>query len=361
MVVSDRHVPIGIIENADTNDTDKDVLPITRIRAGLQAQRTDEPTYEINNKGHARIQTAQDFTDPNSLVHSIMKGTTNADKPKILFRITKKPDILARPIHTHIDRKTDTTLLVDVSKAHLMKRFAYFKNDESYFPLNVRAKFNFMLGGTNFNTEVLKVASGKDLSRLMIVGAHIKRPSHWETYAPSISAVVASKDSKALQFPGSVRIQKSVALYHEHTKNEKTTVNSWVNPAIQDLDAMMVERFKAWSDEQTPPTRILYYRDSINFDDKAILDEYHLIKEAYMNVWGFAADPQITIMVYNKNAQLTFLAPAVSSSNATLVEPMMAFTAGSPKHAYYVLKNEIGLTQGELEELVTGTQLIPQC
>jgi hypothetical protein len=360
MIVSDRHVPIGIIENADTNDTDKDILP--RVRAGLQAQRTGEPTYEINNKIHARIQVAKDFTETkkNSLVRNVMKGTTKANKPKILLGIMEKSDVLTKQLHAHVDRDNEA-LLVDVSKIHLRERFDEFKTDKAYFPLNVRAKFNFMLGGTNFNTEVLKVASGKDLSRFMIVGAHIKRPSHWETYAPSISAVVASKDSKALQFPGSVRIQKSVALYHEHTKNEKTTVNSWVNPAIQDLDAMMVERFKAWSDEQTPPTRILYYRDSINFDDKAIVDEYHLIKEAYMNVWGFAADPQITILVYNKNAQLTFLAPAASDDDAALVEPMMAFTAGSPKNAYYVLKNEIGLTQGELEELVSGTQLIPQC
>jgi hypothetical protein len=86
---------------------------------------------------------------------------------------------------------------------HLRKLFQGSGFNKEYFPPNLLLKFNFMLGGRNFDTNVLDLSSGKNLTRLMIVGAHIRKPtSGLSTYCPSVAAVVASTDKNALQFPG---------------------------------------------------------------------------------------------------------------------------------------------------------------
>jgi hypothetical protein len=194
---------------AETENTDSDF--ILGVRTSLQAERTDEPSYRITHTGHAPIKVAKDFTEArrSSLVRNVMGGTTNSNKPKLLLGLMEKPDIFARQFRTHVDRKGNI-LLVDVKKGHLQERFATSGRNATYFPLNVRAKSNFMLGGTNFGTDVLKIKSGKDLSHLIVIRTHIKRPvAKWGDYAHSIVAVVASKDGKALHFPGSARIQQT--------------------------------------------------------------------------------------------------------------------------------------------------------
>jgi hypothetical protein len=150
------------------------------------------------------------------------------------------------------------------------------------------------------------------------------------------------------------------------------------------LKQMMIERFKAWIDQDAPPTQILYYRDSISFDDYNIRVEYKDIRTAYGKVWPEAVMPHITMVVYGKNAQVTFLPEEDMTGeeeyedeyeNRLPVRPELIFTLSPPststttgpgpqKHAYYVSTNEIGLTASELRDLTrninTSSQLSPQ-
>jgi hypothetical protein len=212
-----------------------------------------------------------------------------------------------------------------------------------------------MLGGTNFDTDVLSLTTGKDLSGIMIVGAHIKRPvAGIESYCPSIATVVASTNAKALQCPGSSRIQATFEKYTTTTIDQRTAAKGTGAPLIEGFKEMKVCRFEEWLAEGNThaPKAILVYRDSIEFDhpsDPARI-ECAAIRAASTIAYPQDDIPDITYVILNKNAQITRVVREDSSA------PLMDFeteTDGVAMFRYYVMKNEIGFTQVELEELVS--------
>lgn len=122
--------------------------------------------------------------------------------------------------------------------------------------MNPFRKINFMLGNVNFNT-ISPFHDIKKLEQIMYVGAHLSHPESRATeYTPSVASVVASLRSEPILYPGSARLQTTVREIH----GGKIIVED----QIQELEAMIVERFQAWRDENgsdTHPLAVVFYRD----------------------------------------------------------------------------------------------------
>jgi hypothetical protein len=191
-------VRFGIIEQLPAS-TDTSGLD-AKVQQGFQAQRPGEPSYVCVYPAYENADIQAIKTSINDVVvPAAMQARSNIKGPKLLLGLVGDSND-RKQLRTHVDRRTDI-LLVDVNKEHLQDLYKEPPTDP-YLPLTIRAKTNFMLGGINFATNVLAIPSGKDLSRLMIVGAHIKRPvEDWTKYPPSITTVVASKDSCSPTIP----------------------------------------------------------------------------------------------------------------------------------------------------------------
>ena len=365
MKAGQNSVPVAVVQELAGPYDGGNATLLRAVRDTVLAPRQNEPSYTIPDPRSANIRLPSDFMKKGrTLARNIMEGTKDKDKdkPELLLVLMQASSDLVKPMRLYADL-TAKALLVDVRREHLRERLEKHGNSGRCLPFNVRAKSNFMLGGTNFDTDVLSLTSGKDVSGIMIVGAHIKRPiSKKDRYCPSVATAVASINSTALHFPGSARVQPTFDKY-SGKKDGKRIGTGKAAHAIQGLTDMMVDRFWAWTAEGNvhPPSAILFYRDSINFDNAAVWTEYDEIRKAAKAVWPDTTEPPITYVVLNKNAQITQVPSTTSSQpiqdkRKVPVTPKMVFgteTDGPETYKYYVIENEMNLSKGELEELVS--------
>jgi hypothetical protein len=95
--------------------------------------------------------------------------------------------------------------IVCVTWKHLDKLYTRrLDASPDYLSATLQAKINYMLGGTNFDTELKRLTTGNNL---MIAGAHIAHYIGDRLCCSYITAVVASKDDTTSHFLGSARIQ----------------------------------------------------------------------------------------------------------------------------------------------------------
>lgn len=165
----------------------------------------------------------------------------------------------------------------------------------SQFDGNLALKFNAKAGGRNHTLETaeLKFLHGENAT--MVVGADVTHPGPGSVpHCPSIAAVVASDDTSAVNYPGSLRLQRS--------KQEM----------IAELDTMVLERLKVWFEKnRKAPSQILFYRDGVSESQFAMVKdkELPLIVEACKQ---FGADhgktytPKITLVVCGKRHHTRF-------------------------------------------------------
>jgi hypothetical protein len=220
-----------------------------------------------------------------------------------------------------------------------------------------------MTGGTNFDTGALTAVLEDSPTRLMIIGAHVKYTtlSAKTEFCPSITAVVASTNTSAVHYPGSIRVQQQF----EHI-NPDNLKKRRPETTIGLLSMIMQERFRAWTDDAGPPNAVLFYRDSVSFGDKAVKKECEDINDAYRRVFPAAQPPQLAYVVVNKNAHLTRVEPftppkqsAEEERNAP-VSPIMDFGLEPEsdgqlnKYKYYVIENSIGLAKENQADLVSS-------
>ncbi len=122
---------------------------------------------------------------------------------------------------------------------------------DQYFS-NVALKVNTKLGGIN-HTLVPSHMAWLNKSPTMIVGIDVTHPgpgARWGT--PSITAVVASVDSRFVQYPASMRIQKP-------------DTNRMSKEMVDELDVMFRERLLLFKEKnRIYPKRILVYRDGVS-------------------------------------------------------------------------------------------------
>lgn len=264
-------------------------------------------------------------------------------------------------LYNFADRQQGTPIVI-AQKKHVEEGYDLEKVDNSgnaYLPGGLRKKLNLMCGGKNFATSgTLKTTSKTDVSRLMVVGAHISTPerqeaeagtSHDSLYDPSIASIVASNDSSATKLLGSSRIQKSFSAMKPLNTGLKPADKNVPESRILELQAMMVERFEAWDDQAKPPTAMLFYRDAIHDNDTAVhAAEVAVIKEAYRSVFKDAKETlQVTYITAIKNG-LTTERPHF------LTEPK-----NSAAYRYFIPINEADFTPEELKEMVSRTSPIP--
>lgn len=177
-------------------------------------------------------------------------------------------------------------------------------NKPNYFPQKVLQKLTVMHGKPLFTTDVLN-----DTSRVLdpiIIGAHISHPAAGcAEHCPSVAAVVASIDEQLTIYPGSVRLQPT----YSSAKWRGTHLKREMEYQILDLGDMMVERLEAWKrvhPEATPS--IVFYRDSIGYLDKPIIDEEKSVISAALNT-VFGKKISCTYVVVNRYRESPYDTP----------------------------------------------------
>ncbi|PPJ52032.1 hypothetical protein CBER1_09824 [Cercospora berteroae] len=168
------------------------------------------------------------------------------------------------------------------------------------FQANLALKFNAKAGGFNHTlpeSELKLMRSGVT----MAVGADVTHPGPGSVpHCPSIAAVVASDDKHAVNYPGSLPLQRC--------KQE----------SIEDLDSMIVERLEVWvRKNKSPPENILFYRDGVSESQFAMAKNQELPKvvEACKDYASthpkFSSfNPKITLVVCGKRHHTRFYPPA---------------------------------------------------
>ncbi|KAI0313100.1 Piwi-domain-containing protein [Amylostereum chailletii] len=146
------------------------------------------------------------------------------------------------------------------------------ENGQDQYLSNIALKVNTKLGGINHRLEPAAMA-WLSQKRTMMVGIDVTHPSPSSIPgSPSIAGVVASVDKDFVQFPVSLRLQKS--------KQE----------GIAELADMMIERLQAFKRRsKSLPERIMVFRDGVSEGqyDKVLREELPQIFEAFKRI-----DPQ---------------------------------------------------------------------
>ncbi|KAF2816877.1 uncharacterized protein BDZ99DRAFT_3627 [Mytilinidion resinicola] len=265
--------------------------------------------------------------------------------------------------------------------------------DQTYFPANIARKVKFMLGGTNYQTNIAaKFKEMKVDGGVMVVGAHVAHPGAGpaETLQtvdgqpkiarPSIAAVVASANDQHVHFPGSMRLQRTFDVKMKEKsgstspkKNEmKGDLEILSEPQkliyttrvrIDELKEMMIERVEAWSKRTGKKSlkSILFFRDGLTREmgdvmNQVVDQECKAIKDAFKSL--NLPSPAITYVVFTKKLKiLTHL----ESSPLGLVPFEYTRPVASTddkiisrkNYVYTVLKDEMKLGKANMEVLVS--------
>ncbi|KAG6900095.1 hypothetical protein C0993_002943 [Termitomyces sp. T159_Od127] len=183
-------------------------------------------------------------------------------KPSFILVLLENRD---NYIYPAIKRIGDVEIGLHTVHMQLNKALTDEKKQDQYFS-NVALKVNTKLGGVN---HLLDEAAMKWLTRkkTMMVGIDVTHPGPGSREGtPSIAALVASVDDSFVQFPASLRIQKS--------KQEM----------LGELDNMLVERLIAYERKNKKlPERIIVFRDGVSEGqfDTVIQDELPQILDAF--------------------------------------------------------------------------------
>ncbi|TRX90380.1 hypothetical protein FHL15_008745 [Xylaria flabelliformis] len=176
-------------------------------------------------------------------------------------------------------------------------KIASIKGQDQYLR-NEALKVNLKFGGYNHNIQ----SPGLELineNKTMIVGIDVTHPSPGSSsHAPSISAMVASVDSKLGQWPGTLSIQEE--------KREEM---------VSDLTEMLKSRLKFWKSHKMPqtyPENILIYRDGVSEGQysKVLEEELPQLREACKQLYP-APDrqkglPRMTLIIVGKRHHTRF-------------------------------------------------------
>ncbi|KAG6860668.1 hypothetical protein C0995_008856 [Termitomyces sp. Mi166 len=183
-------------------------------------------------------------------------------KPSFVLVLLENSD---NYIYPAIKRIGDVELGLHTVHMQLSKVLTDDRKQDQYFS-NVALKVNTKLGGIN---HLLDEAAMKWLTKkkTMMVGIDVTHPGPGSREGtPSIAALVASVDDSFVQFPASLRIQKS--------KQEM----------LGELNNMLVERLLAYERKNKKlPERIIVFRDGVSEGqfDTVIQDELPQILDAF--------------------------------------------------------------------------------
>ncbi|KAG7085595.1 hypothetical protein E1B28_003146 [Marasmius oreades] len=212
-------------------------------------------------------------------------------------------------IYPGIKKICDSELGVSTVHLQLQKAMNPNRNQLDQYLSNVALKVNTKLGGVNhrLDRDAMRWLQKK---KTMMVGIDVThRGPGSKDGTPSIAAVVANVDEDFVQFPASLRIQRT----HE------------IREMVVDLREMMVERLLAYEKRvKALPERIFVFRDGVSEGqyDTVISNELSQILEAckrFNTATRKSYRPQISIIICGKRHHARFFptdnAHAASNGN----------------------------------------------
>ncbi|KAF9024374.1 Piwi-domain-containing protein [Hymenopellis radicata] len=227
-------------------------------------------------------------------------ASQNGRKPAFILVILSVRDNF---IYSGIKRICDLELGMPTVCMQVEKAFVDGNRQDQYFS-NVALKVNTKLGGINHTLLPTHMAWLNKVPT-MIIGIDVTHPgpgARWGT--PSIAAVVASVDSKFVQYPASMRIQKP-------------DPNRMSKEMVDELDVMVRERLLLFKEKnRVYPKRILVYRDGVSEGQYEIVirEELKKIKDATRSLnKNNDCNPAVTIIICGKRHHARFY--PVSSAN----------------------------------------------
>ncbi|KAI0065147.1 Piwi-domain-containing protein [Artomyces pyxidatus] len=167
------------------------------------------------------------------------------------------------------------------------------ENGQDQYLSNVALKINTKLGGINHRLDP-NAMTWLTQKKTMMIGIDVTHPGPNSVGGtPSIAAVVASVDKDFVQFPASLRLQKS--------KQE----------GIAELKEMVIERLLAFRQRsQGLPDRILIFRDGVSEGqyDKVIYEELPQIFQAFkvIDPKNPKYQPKLSIVICGKRHHARF-------------------------------------------------------
>ncbi|THH13717.1 hypothetical protein EW146_g6540, partial [Bondarzewia mesenterica] len=177
----------------------------------------------------------------------------------------------------------------------LLKNALKDPNKQDQYLSNVALKVNTKLGGINHRLEP-RAMEWLTKKPTMIVGIDVTHPGPSSVSGtPSIAGVVASVDKDFVQYPASLRLQKS--------KQE----------GIAELKDMILERLQAFRKRsKSLPERILVFRDGVSEGqyDKVLNDELPQIFDAFKRIDPKKPSyhPTLSIVICGKRHHARFTA-----------------------------------------------------
>ncbi|KAI0486973.1 ribonuclease H-like domain-containing protein [Xylaria cf. heliscus] len=267
-----------------------------KIRTVLQ--QTD---IDIQGKWNGILTIALRDTDDTALDNAIWRAVEERHM-QLLFVVLPATQM---PLYNRLKQLADVkyglhTICIVGSKISTEK-------GQDQYLRNIALKVNLKLGGQNHHVQ----SDGLQIineNKTMIVGIDVTHPSPGSaSNAPSISAMVASIDSKLSQWPGTLRIQDK--------KREEM---------VSDLKMMLQSRLDLWISLRRPPVypeNILVYRDGVSEGQystvleeelpqlRAACEEYYPVPDQKKGL------PRMTLVIVGKRHHTRFYATKASDAD----------------------------------------------
>lgn len=172
----------------------------------------------------------------------------------------------------------------------ISEKFMKDQRQDQYFG-NIALKFNLKCGGVNHAVapqDLGIVGQGKT----MLVGMDVTHPSPGSTFtAPSVAAIVSSKDALLAQWHSEFATQK---------RREEM---------VQGLKEMFTECLKAWrANNKVLPENILVYRDGVSEGQYQLVQEQEIppLRDACTALYQKGATPKMTFIICGKRHNTRF-------------------------------------------------------
>jgi hypothetical protein len=354
-----KHVAfLWLIPDGEDTEGPKSNETCKQIQAGLEdLHLTSRHIYEeckIESNGEDIIQSLK---KNNSHINLVLAVTSAA-----LGRGTK-----SKPIHTRLRQLAERNQglsIICASETSLQKMIEeQIWGGRSVLPPSLKRRINLMLGRANYDTHVLTPNLKEKLGQTMVVGAHICHKSTGTHYTPSVASIVASIDESILQFAGSASFQRTTGVIRSTDEQDQTVSSKRVpQDSISEFVSMMVERFRAWRNQNEPPRSIIVFRDSMSHHDDNLVDlEYKLIHHAYkLHFESSKTLPLVAYIVVSKNIGLNYnnmnsgdASRTTTKSTDGVLQGIYSIEHPIAKYHFYIYKNELQLSLDELQDLVS--------
>ncbi|OQS06197.1 Argonaute2 (AGO2), partial [Thraustotheca clavata] len=219
---------------------------------------------------------------------------------------------------------------------------------------NLLLKVNTKIGGVN--TVCRDPLPKLDQAPTIVFGADVTHPSPMDKTRPSVAAIVASVDKKAVKYASVIREQG-------HRIEQ-----------IEDLEFLAMDLLKAFFQEtRVKPARILFYRDGVSEGQFQMVLDYEVaaLRRACMRLEA-GYNPAITFVIVQKRHNTRIFPANASDADrsgnckaGTVVDTgichptehdfyLMSHSGlqgtSRPAH-YHVLLDEIGFTADEIQTL----------